>query len=328
MGRRKSDGGLITVLFEIARLMPWQAGVVLAVVSFGLLRWYATGEAPASQPHNVTEAAGLAYSGIFRTFAGILQYVAPVVLLAGAAFSYLGLRDASVKSAIKGAVGEAAGAMAAKVFLDPKIYHSLNNVTLNTDNGTTQIDHVIVSRFGIFVIEAKNYAGWIFGSADQAEWTQSLPGGKKFKFQNPLRQNYRHVKALSEFLGLPDDKFHSVVMFWGECEFKTEMPANVMSQNYSGYIKGKTAVLFSDDEVTQMVEALQSGRMPTGLIKGLQTKKAHLESLNERHGSTTCCPKCGSDLVERVAKSGPKAGNRFLACTAFPKCRYTRDTAG
>lgn len=87
MGRRKSDGGLITVMFEVARLMPWQAGVVLAVVSFGLLRWYATGEAPASQPHNVTEAAGQAYSGIFRTFAGILQYVAPVVFLAGATFS-------------------------------------------------------------------------------------------------------------------------------------------------------------------------------------------------------------------------------------------------
>lgn len=327
MGRRKSDGGLITVLFEIARLMPWQAGVVLAVVSFGLLRWYATGEAPASQPHNVTEAAGQVYSGIGRTFAGILQYVIPPVCLAGAAFSYLGLRNASLRSVVKGAVGEAAGAVAAKIFLDPKIYHSLNNVTLNTDNGTTQIDHVIVSRFGIFVIEAKNFGGWIFGSADQPQWTQSLPGGKKFKFQNPLRQNHRHVKALSEFLGLPEDKFHSVVMFWGECEFKTEMPANVMGQNYSGYIKGKTEVLFTDDEVLKMVEAIQFGRMPTGLVKGLQTKKAHLESLNERHGSTTRCPKCGSDLVERVAKSGPNAGNRFLACTAFPKCRFTRDIA-
>ena len=227
---------------------------------------------------------------------------------------------------LKGLVGEAMGSLAAKLFLDSRIYHSLNNVTLQTSNGTVQIDHVIVSRFGIFVIEAKNYQGWIFGSENQAEWTQSLRGGRKFKFQNPLRQNYRHIKTLSEFLGLPEDKFHSVVMFWGDSEFKTTMPPNVMSQNYSSYIKGKTETLFTDAEVEQMVGALQTGRMPTGLIKGLETRRVHLDSLKERHCSTTRCPKCGSDLVERAVKSGERAGQRFLACTAFPKCRFTKET--
>lgn len=307
--------------------MPWQVGVVLAAISFGFLHWYATGEVTPPKPQNVTEMASGIYGGIFRTFAGVLQYVVPPILLAGSVFSYLGLRNASVRSVVKGAVGEAVGAIAAKVFLDTKVYHSLNNVTLATGNGTTQIDHIIVSRFGIFVIEAKNFQGWIFGGEGQPEWTQSLPGGKKYKFQNPLHQNYRHIKALAEFLGLPEDKFHSVIMFWGTSEFKTPMPPNVMANNYSSYIKSKTAVLFSDDEVTQMVDALQTGRMPTGLVKGLQTKKVHLDSLRERHGSTTRCPKCGSDLVERVAKSGPRAGQPFLACTAFPKCRFTREIA-
>jgi hypothetical protein len=137
----------------------------------------------------------------------------------------------SLTSLLKGVVGEAMGSLAGKLFLDKETYRSVNNVTLNTSNGTTQIDHVIASRYGIFVVETKNYQGWIFGGEKQAEWTQSLPGGKKFKFQNPLRQNYRHIKALSEFLGLPEDKFHSVVMFWGESEFKTEMPPNVMSRS-------------------------------------------------------------------------------------------------
>lgn len=227
---------------------------------------------------------------------------------------------------LKGFVGEAMGSLAAKLFLDSRIYRSLNSVTLQTSNGTVQIDHVIVSRFGIFVIEAKNYQGWIFGSENQAEWTQSLRGGRKFKFQNPLRQNYRHIKTLSEFLELPEDKFHSVVMFWGDSEFKTTMPPNVMSSGYSSYIKGKTETLFSDAEVAQMVEALQTGRMPTGLIKGLETRRVHLDSLKERHGSTTRCPKCGSDLIERAVKSGERAGQRFLACTAFPKCRFTKET--
>ncbi len=233
----------------------------------------------------------------------------------------------TITTMLKGWVGEAKGGLAAKLFLDGKVYRSVNNVTLETGNGTTQIDHVIVSRFGVFVVEAKNYQGWIFGGENQAEWTQSLPGGKKFRFQNPLRQNYRHIKALSEFLGLPEDRFHSVVMFWGESQFKTPMPPNVLSRGYATYIKGKASVLFSDEEVEQMVGALQTGRMPAGLIKGLETRKAHLESLKARHSSTTQCPKCGSALAERTAKSGSRAGMKFLACTAFPKCRFTRDIA-
>lgn len=230
----------------------------------------------------------------------------------------------SLISLLKGVVGEAMGSLAAKLFLDKETYRSLNNVTLNTRNGTTQIDHVIASRYGIFVIEAKNYQGWIFGGEKQAEWTQSLPGGKKFKFQNPLRQNYRHIKALSEFLRLPEDKFHSVVMFWGESKFKTEMPPNVVSSGYATYIKSKTEVLFCDEEVGQLVEALQSGRLPMGLLKGLETRRQHLDSLKGRHESTTRCPKCGAALMERLVKSGERAGQKFLGCSAFPKCRFTK----
>ena len=234
----------------------------------------------------------------------------------------------SLHSRIKGFIGEALGGFAAKLFLDSAQYQSLNNVTLQTGHGTVQIDHVIVSRFGIFVIEAKNYQGWIFGSEQQAEWTQSLPGGRKFRFQNPLRQNYRHIKSLADFLSLPERYFHSVVMFWGESEFKTSMPPNVMSRGYATYIKGKTEVLFSDEDVARIFNALQDGRMPTGLFSGMQTRRAHLESLAERHGSNTRCPKCGAELVERVVKNGDRAGERFLGCRAYPRCRFTKPVGG
>ena len=329
MARRRPDGGMLDVIFEIAKLMPWQAGVTLAAISFGLLHWYATGDTTSPPPvPNISDMTAGIYSQMLKTIATVLQYVAPLVLLAGAIASYFASQGMSAASSIKGMVGEASASFAAKVFLDSKIYHSLNNVTLQTNNGTTQIDHVIVSRFGVFVVETKNYQGWIFGSENQAEWTQSLPGGKKFKFQNPLRQNYRHVKVLSEFLLLPEDKFHSMVMFWGESEFKTPMPANVMANNYSGYIKGINAVVFTEPEVEQIVAALKVGRMPTGPIKGMETRRTHLASLKERHSSITQCPKCGSALTERVAQSGELAGKRFLACTTFPKCRFTKDIVG
>src|SRR5258708_39347972 len=61
-----------------------------------------------------------------------------------------------------------------------------------------------------FVIETKNMDGWIFGSVQQETWTQQF-FKKKFKFQNPLRQNYRHTRCLAEFLNLDHDLLHSIL---------------------------------------------------------------------------------------------------------------------
>lgn len=181
----------------------------------------------------------------------------------------------------KGWIGETMASVAHRVFLDQSIYFELNNVTIPTPNGTTQIDHIIVSRYGIFVIEAKNMKGWIFGSEKATEWTQPLPGGRKFKFQNPLRQNYRHTKCLSDFLGMEHNKFHSLVMFWDDCTFKTPMPENVLCKGYTSYIKSKTEIMFADEKVLEIVEAIRSGRLP----RTWATRKQHIESLNERHGN-------------------------------------------
>jgi restriction system protein len=225
----------------------------------------------------------------------------------------------SILNSIKGWFGEAQGALAHWAFLDKSIYTSLNNITIPTSNGTTQIDHVIVSRHGIFVVETKNIEGSIFGEKNQKQWSVVKPG-RKFRIQNPLHQNYRHTCAIIEFLGIDSSKVHSVVMFWGDCEFKTEMPANVMNRGYIPYIKGFSEVVFTDAEVSNITEALRDGALP----KSWATHKAHLASLQERHSSTTTCPKCGSPIMLRTTKSGANAGSMFYGCSAFPKCRFTR----
>jgi len=184
----------------------------------------------------------------------------------------------SLMSMFKGFIGETIGSIAHKMLLDKTLYKELNNVTIPTPDGTTQIDHVIVSKFGIFVVEAKNMNGWIFGNEHSPQWTQSFPGGK-FKFQNPLCQNYRHTKCLSDFLGIAHSKFHSVVMFWGESQFKIPMPENVLDKGYTGYIKSKSDILFSDAEVAEIVEAIQTGKLP----RTWATRRDHIASLKERH---------------------------------------------
>lgn len=70
----------------------------------------------------------------------------------------------SIISTFKGILGESKVNLGYWLLLDNKIYHRMNNVTLPlASGGSTQIDHIIVSRYGIFVIETKNYKGWIFG---------------------------------------------------------------------------------------------------------------------------------------------------------------------
>jgi len=234
--------------------------------------------------------------------------------------------EMSLKSLIKGWLGETFGTIAYKLLLDPKVYFPLNNITLQTANVTTQIDHIVVSRHGIFVIEAKNMAGWIFGDAKSPQWTQSLYG-KKFRFQNPLHQNFRHTRALQAILGLDESKFIPFEMFWGECEFKTPTPDNVLNQGYASFIKRHTAALLSEAEVRQIIEAINSGKMPEGLLKSFDSHQAHLKSLAERHASTTIRPKCGSALVLRQAKPPAQVGRGFYGCSDFPKCRYNKAVA-
>ena len=81
--------------------------------------------------------------------------------------------------------------------LDSEHYKVLDDLMLPSrgNTNTTQIDHIVVSDFGIFCIETKSYSGWIFGNARQQHWTQVLYRYKK-KFYNPLRQNYAHIKAV------------------------------------------------------------------------------------------------------------------------------------
>lgn len=105
----------------------------------------------------------------------------------------------------------------------------LNNLTLPIKSGTTQIDHVLVTTHGVFVIETKHYSGWIFGDKNSRTWTQVIYKTKN-KFQNPLRQNYLHLKTIENLLDfLPKEAIHSAVVFTGSAEFKTELPEGVFT---------------------------------------------------------------------------------------------------
>ena len=85
--------------------------------------------------------------------------------------------------------------------------------------GTSEIDVLFVTRKGVFVIESKNYSGWIFGDGGQRYWTAGQKGGRKDRFYNPIMQNASHVRWLREFLADGTPLF-PIVAFSERCELK------------------------------------------------------------------------------------------------------------
>lgn len=106
--------------------------------------------------------------------------------------------------------------------------HVLNNITLRLENSsTTQIDHVLITTKGIFVIETKHYNWWIFANYKSPKWTQHTYM-EKFTFQNPILQNYKHVKAIQKLFDFINPQYiHNIVVFSGAGIFKTIKPNNV-----------------------------------------------------------------------------------------------------
>jgi hypothetical protein len=232
---------------------------------------------------------------------------------------------------MKGVFGELQVNLLAKFFLDKHIYTLFKNVTLPTEDGTTQIDHIIVSRYGIFVIETKNYKGWIFGGPQQQKiWTQKIYRHTS-KFQNPLHQNYKHTQTLRAALELDPDKMFPVVVFVGNCTFKTAMPDNVVyAGGYIRFIKSKTQSILNDGEVRDICTRLQSGRIKPSIrphIDHVKHVKTIVEKKQRQDKEDNSCPKCCKPMILRTARNGNNQGKQFFGCSDYPKCRMVRQIA-
>ena len=115
--------------------------------------------------------------------------------------------------------------------LDNNKYKVINDVILKTSRGTSQIDHLVVSNYGIFVIETKNYQGWIVGSENTDNWQQIIYNKKNF-FRNPIKQNYSHIKAIEENLKLNNKiKYISIIVFMNGCDLKVNTTTPVLYEH-------------------------------------------------------------------------------------------------
>jgi restriction system protein len=227
---------------------------------------------------------------------------------------------------LKGWLGEASINFWARRMLDQKVYHLIPDVMLPTPDGTTQIDHVIVSRYGVFVIETKTYKGWIYGGEHDAQWMQ-VNFRRKDRFQNPLRQNYKHTKTLSDLTGIPHEYLKSLVVFVGESKFKTAMPANVVHvRDFIRHIKSHQTPVIKDEQVPQIAAVIRdwagtvTDRQRAGHVAHVRQNKSPVSV----DGQAPVCPRCGATMTLRTSR---KDAGRFWGCTRYPECRGTRQVA-
>jgi restriction system protein len=80
------------------------------------------------------------------------------------------------------------------------------------------------------------------------------------------------------------------------------------------------AMNFADGKTIDLVE----GNQLAALIRNVQLRPT-VEVQDGRSATAMKCPKCGMDLVVREAKRGDRIGSKFLGCSGFPKCRYTKE---
>jgi hypothetical protein len=224
----------------------------------------------------------------------------------------------TLKKIFKGWIGEKKSALTIWASLDNQTYRRFHNLIIPSDNGTAQIDHLLISSYGVFIVETKNKDGWIYGSEEKADWTQIL-FKEKYSFQNPLRQTYRQKKILANFIHINESYIYPIIYFVGDSNFKTKMPGNVLDSGLARYVKNFTQHVLSSEEVKRVINFIEQHQLNSNL-----TNTDHVRSLENRINSKTTCPNCGANLVTKTAKKGSNAGSQFLGCINYPRCKFTR----
>jgi hypothetical protein len=184
--------------------------------------------------------------------------------------------------------------------------------------GYSQIDHVIFTPYGIFVVETKNYAGTISGDRRDSHW---MVNGK-FKMVNPFNQNYGHIQSIKSFLpSIKNESIISMISFTKRCTFRVNPELRKIQSNelivydveLSEYVMRKLNVLklqhqkaiFSDEELLHMHNRLQEAN-----ITDLKTREKHVELLKVNDNGKTSvevkeirkatCKICGKEVSEKV----------------------------
>lgn len=201
-------------------------------------------------------------------------------------------------------------------------YFIFNDLLFERGGRSTQIDHIVVSPYGVFVIETKGYKGWILGGENSEYWTQVIYRNK-YQFYNPIKQNEGHIKFLRYLLKCSVDiPFIPILVFNNAADLKVYVENHIVVNRYAltrVISQYKTSVL-DKATIDWIIETIQQNRI-VGNKKDLKRHKHNVKRQQYRSESLISngiCPRCSGQLILRQGKFGS-----FYGCSNFPKCKFT-----
>lgn len=219
---------------------------------------------------------------------------------------------------IKGIIGELYVAAFLKILPKDK-YTVINNLLFTWNGHSTQIDHIVVSIYGIFVIETKFYKGLIYGGENSEYWLQNIYGNKH-QFRNPILQNQGHIRALKHLLHEYENiTFISIIAFSSRATLhvKTESTVIHFYQLYRTIRKNKNKVI-TEEQVRQIHSLLIANKTKIRIAKRQHIASVKRNTIRQRNAvSNGYCPRCGGKLILRKGRYG-----KFYGCSNYPKCKY------
>lgn len=205
----------------------------------------------------------------------------------------------------------------------PDDYVVFNNLLYQRGGCSTQIDHIVVSPYGVFVIETKGYKGWILGGEKSAYWTQVIYK-HKYQFYNPIMQNETHVRCLRRILNNDEQiPIMPIVVFNNSATLKVRVDNYIVVNRRR---LNKAILQFHDRILDQAVidgilERIRQGfAMPQKEnmkehVRNVRKMKKRTKTMIRQHQ----CPRCGGKLVARHGKYGD-----FYGCSNYPRCNFVR----
>ena len=221
-----------------------------------------------------------------------------------------------------------------------------------TASETTEVDVVYINGSGIYVLESKNYSGWIYGKENDKNWTQVLNKNTKNRFYNPIKQNAGHISAIEKSLGEEYKGLcRNIVVFSSRCTLKD---VTVLSPDVKVIKRDCLRQIVKECSISEKLNNLQidniANKMSSFANADKSTKKAHIETIKahemvdserknaalkveasdtiakdsdgtEINNASPLCPKCGAPMVLRTASKGENVDKKFWGCSDFPKCR-------
>jgi hypothetical protein len=191
----------------------------------------------------------------------------------------------------------------------------IHNLTIKLNERTSQIDHIVIQANGIFVIETKNYAGWINGYENAREWTQTLAYGReKHKLYNPIKQNKSHIYFISSAL-----KEHSIFVpfvVFPKAEVLPDIQGVGDLQDLRDILTESTGVELSSDRIQSLHKKMLKLKNSGNTLKSehIYNVKKFISDIENN-----ICPRCHKELILKHGKY-----NKFYGCGNYPNCKFTK----